>query len=198
MRNGFLLFCLCTLSQLTYAQESVPSPAPASYTIPSVWRVTFLGIGVQNETRLGPKTTLVSGLNFAFNGAAENRFANTTPPSTVLVTSYSLAPVLHTGVRYFYNFERRLQKQKSIRYNSGNYLSARLRYVTPPIWEKLDEFAPLTPIDGLYAEALWGFQRTYRRNFYLNLSLGAGVGRSGTYPTVDFTLGYTFPNRKVE
>jgi hypothetical protein len=195
MKTYLLLFILGLLFLPGYAQENTPGPAPASYTVPSVWRVTFLGIGVQNETRLGPKTTLATRLGFVLNGAVEDRTIN--PSSGPVRFSFSLAPMLQSGVRHFYNFERRLQKQKSIRYNSGNYVSAQLRYVTPPIWRNVSERAPLTPVDGLYAEALWGLQRTYKGNIFLNLLLGAGVGRNGAYPAIDFALGYSFPNRKI-
>ena len=187
-----LLFILGFAPLFCNAQETSP---PATYTVPSVWRATFLGLGIQNETRLGSRTTLASGLNFTSNGNAEE----IGPPGTnqQIVTSFSFSPVIYTGIRHFYNFERRLGKQKSIRYNSGNYLSARLQYVLNPIWKRIDNRAPLTPNDGIYAEALWGFQRTYRRNFYLHLALGAGLGRNGVNPAGDFSLGYTFPNRNV-
>lgn len=189
---GCLGFSLATLAQET-------TPPPTTYVVPSVWRVTFLGLGIHNETRLGPKTTLASAVRFTFNGSVERPSSITTPrsPSNDIVTSIGFAPTLETGLRHFYNFERRLQKQKSIRYNSGNYLSVRARYITPYLREWEDVLAPLPVVNGIYVDALWGFQRTYRRNFYLNLSLGAGVGRSGTYPAGDFLLGYTFPNRNA-
>ncbi len=195
MKFNLLLLSLFVAPFLSNAQENPLGPAPASYTVPSVWCITFLGIGLSNETRLGPKTTLASGLNFQGNFAARGGALVQGTTGNSVVSSYSVAPVLQTGLRHYYNFERRLEKGKSIRYNSGNYVSGRLRYITGPVWERVDRLAPLTPIDGVYADALWGFQRTYRRNFYLNLSLGVGAGRNGVYPAADFLLGYTFPNR---
>jgi|GEM_PF-2153237 len=201
MKKTILLLSLGLMPLLGNAQETNPSLgyAPASYTVPFVWRVTFLGLGLHNEIRLSPKLTVASAIKFTFNGSAE-RPATITAPGSVssnIVTSIGFAPSLETGIRYFYNFERRLGKQKSIRYNSGNYLSVRARYIMPYLREWEDSRAPLPSIDGVYVDALWGFQRTYRRNFYLNLSLGVGVGRDGGYPAGDFLLGYTFPNRKA-
>jgi hypothetical protein len=193
MKTTFALLSLCLFPLLCAAQEN--TPAPASYTVPSVWRVTFLGLGLQNETRLGPRTTLASGL--AFTGNSKAKTIGPSGTTQEIATSFSFSPVIYTGVRHFYNFERRLEKQKSIRYNSGNYLSARLLYVTNPIYKNIDNRAPLTRNDGVYAEALWGFQRTYRRNFYLHLALGASLGRNGVNGTGDFSLGYTFPNRNA-
>ncbi len=51
-------------------------------------------------------------------------------------------------------------------------------------------------VPGLSLQGLWGFQRTYRKNFYLNLEIGFGF--SGTldrplYPAGGFAIGYTFP-----
>ncbi len=195
MHKLILLIGCFSLPFASLAQETTPTPPPTTYVVPSVWRATFLGLGIQNETRLGPKTTLASGLAFTSNG----NVVEITPSGTAneVAISYSFSPVLYTGVRHFYNFERRLEKQKSIRYNSGNYLSARLLYVTNPIYKNIDNRAPLTANDGVYGEALWGFQRTYRRNFYLHLALGVALGRNGVNGTGDFSLGYTFPNRNA-
>lgn len=194
MHKLFFLIGLFGLSVPALAQET--APPPTTYLLPSVWRVTFLGLGIQNETRLGPKTTLASGLAFTSNGNIEE-ISSVGSSTQEVATSLSLSPVLYTGVRHFYNFERRLEKQKSIRYNSGNYLSARLLYVTNPIWKNIDSRAPLTADNGVRGEALWGFQRTYRRNFYLHLALGVALGRNGVNGTGDFSLGYTFPNRNA-
>lgn len=106
---------------------------------------------------------------------------------------------MSVGVRQFYNLARRLERGKSIRYNSGNYVTAKLNYVLPPITQHNVDRVFVRSIEGLYAQAMWGFQRTYRKNFYLNLEVGLGLGNYYLNPVsvaTYFTLGYTFPSSK--
>ena len=195
-------YAFCLLALLSLLSFSRPAQAQSidttTYVVPQVWRIDFLGLGVLHEIRLGKRTTLNSGFHFVAQTKAAGGVRFQDPNQTYF--SYQVLPVLQSGVRYFYNFDRRLQKGKSIRYNSGNYLSGRLAYAFSPILERYDA-GPLDNMSGLGVEALWGFQRTYRRNFYLNLSLGLGVygsrpERSPIQGAGDFTLGYTFPNKR--
>lgn len=191
-RYPICLLALLLATTISRAQDT------SAAVVPAVWRVDFLGLGVMNEVRLGQKTTLNSGFYFGtqFMGAGGGRFAE---PNRAY-WSYQFFPVVHSGARYFYNLERRLQKGKSIRYNSGNYISGRVSYRFSPILERYDA-GPIANPAGMGFEGLWGFQRTYRRHFYLNLSLGVGVypTRTAALPfggAGDFTIGYTFPNKR--
>lgn len=87
---------------------------------------------------------------------------------------------------------------KSIRYNSGNYMSTKLLYTLPVIIKTSSDGLQVPDVQGVSVQALWGFQRTYRRNFYLNLEVGLGVNTYSSEPlggAAYFTLGYTFPKR---
>lgn len=187
------LFLACLLAPaLCRAQDSTDTAIrlanPINYLRENVWRVLFLSPGVSQETRLGVRTTLASDLRlggaFVANGSS-NSFHS----------SYYLNSVLSSGVRYYYNLERRLQRGKSIRYNSANYLTLRASYSLPPFLEHHESITPLNAYQGLGVQAMWGFQRTYRRNFYLNLALGLGVSQRYTGIASDFALGYTFSGK---
>ena len=204
-----LVFLLTLLPCLGWGQDStsVETTRPVSemvinrtdstinainYVEKSVWRVEFFGPGIINESRIGRQTTLVSHLRtvgaFVFRSSANN---------TDNYSAYTINPQVSVGVRQFYNFARRLEKGKSIRYNSGNYVMAKLLYVFPSIIEHNLARVNVRDIQGAIVETMWGFQRTYQRNFYLNLEVGLGFGSYYSKPVSVasyFTLGYTFPN----
>lgn len=190
-----ILICLL-LSPLCRAQDSTITPArlanPINYLRGNVWRALFLMPGVANEVRLGARTTLSSDfqLNSVIVGGGNN--------DGRLYTSYYVNSVLSSGVRYYYNLEKRLRKEKSIRYNSANYLTVRASYFLPPFVKRIDaRAATITPEEGIGVQAMWGIQRTYRRNFYLNLALGVGASQRYVGLASDFALGYTFPGKPL-
>lgn len=165
-----------------------------NYLEKSVWRVEFFGPGIINESRIGRQTTFVSQLRtvgaFVFHSSNNNAASEN-------YSAYTINPQLSVAVRQFYNFSRRLNQGKSIRYNSGNYVTAKLMYIFPPIIEHNLDRMYVRDISGATLQTMWGFQRTYRKNFYLNLEAGLGFG--SYYPksvsiATYFTLGYTFPN----
>lgn len=189
-----LLFVSLFISGFCQAQDSV-----FNYTQKSVWRVSFLPIGATNERRIGPKTTFVATAALSsYAGGLSSTTALT--PSTATGTDwyYGINANVSVAGRYFYNFNRRLEKGKSIRANSGNYLTLIATYATPAFIRK-DPIRPSdvnTNAEDISLRALWGFQRTYRRNFYLNLGLGVGVSRRYTGFSSDFAIGYTFPSSR--
>ena len=188
-----LLLCLL-VPLLCRAQDSTNTATrlanPINYLRQNVWRVLFLSPGVAQETRLGVRTTLASDIRlggaFVGNGS-----------SNATYSSYFINSILSTGVRYYYNLERRLERDKFTRYNSANYLLIRASYSLPPFLAHNDARAPLlaAAYQGVGVQALWGIQRTYRRNFYLNLALGVGASQRYAGFAGDFTLGYTFPGK---
>lgn len=178
-------------SQSTNRSDSTNA---VNYLEKSIWRIEFFGPGIINESRIGRQTTFVSHLRTV--GAFTFHSSNN---ATETYSAYTINPQLSVGVRQFYNFAKRLAQGKSIRYNSGNYVTAKLLYTFGPIIEHNLARMNVRDIQGATLQAMWGFQRTYRKNFYLNLELGLGVGsiyRNSVSGASYFTLGYTFPNRQ--
>ncbi|GAA4450131.1 hypothetical protein GCM10023189_10300 [Nibrella saemangeumensis] len=181
-----LLALLLFIPALTFGQDT-PQPG----VVKSVWRAAFIAPGIIHELRLGNRTTLVSEVRMTTYSKVKEVKAE--PNKSEYYSSYTINPIVTVGARHFYNFERRLEKGKSIRYNSGNYLMARTRYVLPAVAKEESDMVPIGNGSGFGVEALWGFQRTYRRNFYLNLAIGGGIFQGKSSGAADFTLGYTFP-----
>lgn len=185
VKKLFFLFLL--LPTLSHAQDST-----GNFTRRSVWRVLF-PVGISNERRLGPRTTLVTDLQLGGYWTASG--SSSTGARSGFYQSYYVNAIVVAGVRQFYNFQRRLERNKSIRYNSGNYVMARVGYSSLPFVQRNDAVVQFRSPELVFGQLLWGFQRTYRRNFYLNLNLGVGASTRRVAPVIDFTLGYTFPSR---
>lgn len=162
--------------------------------VKNAWRAAILAPGILYETRLANRFSLVSEARVTANWQSKD-VHNELTDKTTIYSSYSINPIVSVGVRHFYNFDRRLQKGKSIRSNSGNYLSVRTRYAFPAVAKDESEQVPIGDGSGFGVDALWGFQRTYRRDFYLNLSAGASIFAGKATGAADFTLGYTFPSK---
>lgn len=200
-----LLATLLLIPALTVAQDALKPGV-----VKSVWRAAFVVPGLINELRLGNRTTLVSEVRMTTYVKTKTFTVIFPDPNNWFgrweyktLTSYTINPTVRVGARYFYNLERRQEKGRSIRYNTGNYLMIRCRYALPAV-ERVESHyttanklykVPIGNGSGFGVEALWGFQRTYRRNFYLNLALGGGIFQGKASGAADFTLGYTFPNR---
>ena len=190
-----LLFFLM-VPALSWGQDSTLADTKpvVDYLEKSVWRVLFLTPGITNEYQWGQTITIVSDVRLSGSWLAVGGSRN----QTRINSSYYLNADVSLGVRHFYNFERRLIKGKSIRYNSANYLMLKAGYLLPPFVEYQDPTIHLRVRQGPSVSFLWGFQRTYRRNFYLNLALGLQTSTYSTGITSDFVLGYTFPNKKAK
>lgn len=156
-----------------------------------VIRIEFFGPGLIRETRIGKSTTL--NFHLRLIGAAqpgqEYRVVNQRP-TVQKVLRFRINPEISAAIRKFYNLEKRKAAGKSIRYNSGNYVALRANYILPAVYKS----PYLEDSRGAGVAALWGFQRTYPKRFYLNLELGLRAAEY-TEPRVlltgHFLIGYT-------
>ncbi|SOD88113.1 hypothetical protein [Spirosoma fluviale] len=184
---------LMLLSVVCHAQDST-----TNYTQKYVWRALILTPGITHEVRLGPKITFVPTLQLGGGFVASGTRAGTLPGnSSGFYSSYYLNVVASAEGRYYYNIAKRLQQGKSINANSANYLSIGAISESAPFTEQyLSSIELARPDNDVGLRALWGLQRTYRRNFYLNLAAGVGVSTRGTGFAGSIQLGYTLPTRK--
>ena len=192
--NKFTLLLLL-IPCLAFGQDAGNGNGPFGYTSPTVWRLDFLGPGVIHEMPLESKLTLTSGLRLVGNSSSGS--SDGWGGLRYRTWSYAVYPELYSGVRYFYNFQKRLDQGRSIRANSGNYVSLRARAIFPALAKRIDYNAPLREYGGFAVDALWGLQRTYRKNFYVHLALGFSLRKLGRLDGAsEFTVGYTLPNRR--
>lgn len=197
MKRSYLITAL-TLILLTptygqYVAEKIR--ADSILTTPNAWRVLFFLPGVAYETRLGPRITFATDLRITGYYEHSNIIASTGASGG---SRYVIYPYFTAGFRRYYNLARRLYTGKSTKANSGNYLAIRGLYLFSPVLERQTAgtiFIGAKPKTGIPGVALlWGLQRTYRRNLYLNLNVGAMISNGYKYgygPTADFVIGYS-------
>ena len=197
MKRPFLITAL-TLTLLSpvygqYVAETIR--ADSVLTTSNAWRVLFFLPGVAYETRLGPRTTLAADLRITGYYEYSAIRASTGVSSG---SRYAIYPYFTLGLRRYYKLAQRLYRGKSTKANSGNYLAIRSEYLSLPLLEHQTAGAifigakPKTSVPAI--ALLWGLQRTYRRNLYLNLNAGVKLSNRYKYGyglTGDFTLGYS-------
>ncbi|MCP9201516.1 hypothetical protein MKO06_16520 [Gramella sp. GC03-9] len=163
---GFLLF-----AGLTANAQSTQNQFSLNFLIPSA----------EYEVALSDLTSLDLMLGFGF-GYHDAEYLEE--------PEYGVFPQFAAQYRYYYNFDKRIEKGKKVSENSGNYiaLAAVLGSGEAIIGDMEND---LTGFVG----PTWGLQRVYNSNFKLNLNLGAGLGfndQGDKYfaPLIDIQLGF--------
>lgn len=113
---------------------------------------------------------------------------------------YAIGLTLHTRVRYYHNFNRRIVMNKNVAGNSGNYIAAARSIFFSPLRLATNIEGPDDFNLGVYG-VTYGIQRTYESGFNFNAELGAGYYRgdgvpSGYGPLLNFTFGWVATKQK--
>ncbi len=113
---------------------------------------------------------------------------------------YTFGFAWHTRVRYYHNFDRRVNINKNVSGNSGNYISA----ARSIFWGPLQLSENISPPDDFaiaFYGGVYGIQRTYKKGFNFNSEIGYGyydgdgvLGGHG--PLLNFTFGWVATKRK--
>lgn len=169
------LFLLC--GSISFAQETTHQ-----------FSLNFLIPSAEYELAVSKNATVdaVLGLGFGYHDA-----------SYLEEPEYGIYPYLELQYRYFYNFDKRMQKGKKTSENSANYIAAvGLISSGEPIIGNMQ-------LDNGYSGFVgpaWGLQRVYNSNFKLNLTLGLGYGfnNGDSYlaPRISIQLGFKLGKEK--
>lgn len=166
------VFILITISH-SNAQEK---PAVAK----SQFKINVLLPGFVYEHGLSDKNTLYSELSSGY-GYTSNGFGN----------NWTFYPYINKQFRHYYNLEKRAEKGKVTSHNSGGFVAMSAFYNFRSISTN-DNFLPKNA--SITVAPVWGFQRTYKGNFNLDLNLGVGYdfdkNDSDLVPVLNFTLGW--------
>ena len=153
-----------------------------------IFSVNILTPGLEYEFGLTRSTTLDLrlGTGFAYRKSSFGEGYE----------GFGIYPIFNGQYRYYYNLEKRLEKDKNIANNSANYiaLSGVVQFGKPIIGDlenNEDYFGVIGPV--------WGLQRYYNGGFKLDLNLGAGYGfnESGDSffsPIIGIRLGWRLSN----
>lgn len=106
-------------------------------------------------------------------------------------------PSVHASVygKLFYNRDKRMRKGKSMLFNSGKFIGAKIKYVSKPLTDY--EYHDMD--NTLLVNLNWGGQRNIGRYWNYSYSIGLGYGynldysRSTFYPAFDVKVAYVLP-----
>ncbi|NHF58010.1 hypothetical protein FK220_001570 [Flavobacteriaceae bacterium TP-CH-4] len=122
-----------------------------------------------------------------------------TPGLASYQEGYTFGYAWHTRLRYYHNFENRLDVNKNIVGNSADYVAVARSVFWGPL-QFTDNLVDSNDFAIAFYGGVYGIQRTNRKGFNFNVELGAGYYRgdgvpNGYGPLLNFTFGWT-PTKK--
>lgn len=191
MKNRIAFIIIMLAISFTVKAQQSEDRIPQGEVTKSLYgiQIGVNGIYVHNEFRLGATASLKLEGGFGFKGRYSSSLAR---------TELFLLPEFSAEARHYYNFDRRLKKEKSIYKNSGNFLSLLVNTRTDREFSNVVETSTSHQEYGIYAR--WGIKRTFGKHFTLETAIGPGFSRTKegdtTYWQNDlsgmFRIGYTF------
>ena len=151
------------------------------------FKINAINPGLEYEWGFAKDQTvnLGAGLQFGARGAGGS-------------FDWVFVPAINLQYRYYYNFQRRLERNKRIRGNSANYIAlANTTFLNERIIGN-------TELSGGYFGHLgpvYGIQRTYKKGFNFNLKMGVGYYYDDFYegefgPVLGFGIGWVIRERR--
>jgi len=136
-------------------------------------------------------------------GLFKNVSASTsfTPAFARYQAGYTLGYAWHTRIRYYHNFQERLDINKNVVGNSANYIGPARSVFWEPVQFTDNITDGSSDYDFAFYGAVYGIQRTNRKGFNINAEVGYGYfdGNgvdNGHGFMVNFTFGWVATKRK--
>ncbi len=155
-----IVLTLLLFINLSFSQEVINSTVEKSiFGI----QTGILGVWIHNESKLNNNIALRTEL-----GLDAGIFGGSIYPKT----GYLMTPVITLEPRFYYNFKKRLSKNKLITKNSGNYLSLQTSF--HPDWFTLSNFDNIEVENQISVIPTWGLKRTFYNHFTFETGIGLG------------------------
>jgi hypothetical protein len=123
----------------------------------------FLGIWVNNESKLSNQIALRSELGFDAGIWGGDYYDG---------TGFLLAPVIKLEPRWYYNLNKRESKSRRIDGNSGNFVSLSTSY--HPDWFVISNYENITVVGNITIIPTWGIRRNIGSHFTYETGIGIG------------------------
>ena len=178
MKKLFLII-FCFIFSKNFGQDASTRPVVAE----SLFSLNFLVPAVEFEAGVTENTTLDFNFGIGF-GLASGMYRNG--------VEFGFFPTFQVQYRYYYNLVKRLEQEKKISDNNGNYFAGHVSMSSgKPVIGALEYTNNFSSTVGV----VWGLQRIYDSGFKLNLNLGAGygfndLGDSYVSPLIGIQLGW--------
>jgi hypothetical protein len=156
MKRLFILGVFSLFTMTIIAQND------KSYITEKVWRINILNPAIELELPTGNNSTFSSALGIGYGGG----YPDLTSGRNGII--YIISPFLDLQQKWFYNFDKRNNKEKTVDNNSGNFIS--MRFITKGN-SIADNVTRTSNIDFAFGPT-WGIQRKYGKNFHLLFDVG--------------------------
>lgn len=177
MKKTILLLCIL-ISSIMYSQEKQTTDQLSL-------KFGIIGGWIGYEKSLSKKFTINSEIGYE-GGILINTHNKV---GYVFTTSFSTEP------RYYYNFNKRIEKGKNTKNNAANYLSAELYYIPDLLTSSNRKNISVT--QSIVIIPKWGLRRSLSE--HLNFEFAIGIGYewgenniSGMTAALDLKFGYSF------
>jgi len=148
-------------SLISIAQTSDQNLSSTDFNQETIFRLNVLSPSAEIEHDLTDKISILGNAGVGLSITTVD-FGNETK------TDFLFPLFLEASTRYYYNFDRRIEKGRNIQYNSGNYIG--LNFTKG--FEATGDVSRVEPQSIL--SAVYGLQRTYQD--FLNFTFEAGPG----------------------
>lgn len=156
MKKNVLTLVLGLLTYLGYAQKET------TIRTEDVWRINIVNPSIEWETPTGQYSTFSSSLGVGYGGG----YPDLTMSGNGFI--YIISPFLDLQEKWFYNLNKRNQKNRTTSKNSGNFISIRLMTRGNSIAENVKR---TTDFDFALGPT-WGIQRMYGKKLHLLFDAG--------------------------
>lgn len=123
----------------------------------------FLGVWLHNEKRLSDQFVLRGEIGFDSSISGGTFYRK---------TLFLLVPVLTAEPRWYYNLKKRLSKSKTIKGNSGNFLSLKTSF--HPDWFVIANENNIRVVSDISFIPTWGIKRNIGKHFTYETGIGFG------------------------
>jgi hypothetical protein len=157
-----IIFIIITLLQLV---EVNGQKKFSEGNVESLFKINFLSPGIAYEAPLSKKITLYSELYSTINLSIRRGFSSVNGSNNEI--KVYLLPIINEQLRFYYNGEKRNEKNKRVEKNSMNYLAASAFFMGG----NKNNFLTSEIQFGF----LWGLHRNQPKGFSLDLNIGPGI-----------------------
>lgn len=131
----------------------------------SIWSIQtgFLGIWLNNELKLSESIALRSEFGLDLD-VFDTDFGN--------ASNYFLTPVITLEPRWYYNFKKRVKKNKRTDGNSSNFIALKTSY--HPDWFVISQYENISIVSDISFVPTWGIRRNIGKHFGYETGVGLG------------------------
>jgi hypothetical protein len=187
MIKQILLFCFLFTAIFAQAQDLI-----IEKNVTGV-QIGYFGLDIYHETRIADKISLRAELGLIPAIWGGDLYGNK--------SGFALYPVFTLAPKYYYNLNRRVEKDKNIKNNAANYFAFQIRYL--PGWV-ISNHQDMELFNQIHFIPTYGLRRNFLKkfNYEFKVGVGYGFGRteifgmdmnvSGLTGDLTFKVGYDF------